>query len=266
MNVHHPPGLHIITLIIYSCQDLYRLFIFTVRHKYCLQDYQTESNSLNAGGFRCRHKLLLPVSVHLKTVKEPKVISVLYHPSAQSIVKKKKKCLTPSPAAMKAEGGLFVYPLPWWIISSELPHACLFISSQHFFFNLRSTLILIKPTLLGLKKRFLIQDRVWETASSVFPGSVCFSSSEGKRYLVLWIGEAWFRGSDRSIEWPMWGWLSKAVLRGPEVIRQTSKSGYFQYLDENPLLPGRHCTGADRMDSGLEEYWISSSSNCLESL
>lgn len=142
---------------------------------------------------------------------------------------------------------------------------CLF-HPNIFFFNLRSTLILIKPTLLGLKKRFLIQDRVWETASSVFPGSVCFSSSEGKRYLVLWIGEAWFRGSDRSIEWAMWGWLSKAVLRGPEVIRQTSKSGYFQYLDENPLLPGRHCPGADRMDSGLEEYWISSSSNCLESL
>lgn len=106
---------------------------------------------------------------------------------------------------------------------------CLSVYFIPTFFYLRSTcLILIKPILECEK-----QPPPYFQEVSVSPRL--------KGYWAVWSGEAWFRGSDRSIEWAMWELFSKAILRGPEVIRQTSRSGYFQCSDENPLLSGRCC-------------------------
>lgn len=131
INVHHPPGLRIITLIINLCQDLtdclYLLWYINTVYRIIRQRATVWKLEALAVAISC----LSLSACTLKLKGTERYLSALAQSTAKK--KKKKKCLTSSPTVIKMECGIFVYPLPWWIVTSELPDACLFISSQHFF-------------------------------------------------------------------------------------------------------------------------------------
>lgn len=120
---------------------------------------------------------------------------------------------------------IFVFLLPWWIVMAELPGDSLFISDKHVQSRLNRFYIL-----------FFLLTRVWLWETALF---LRLSSAE-KAPNWIWgsyraskatgAEKVWFRGFPRRTEWAMWGLLSRAIFRGSEVIRQTSRNRAFPIL------------------------------------